>query len=554
MNIKKMGSLLRDKDKWKEVREKAEYESLRKMLWDGYNEFCVDVEFPAITFSDEMDFFRTGTRVNFENLYFLRRRQLTIYAMLTVIYPEQSEYLDKLQDIIWEICNEHSWQLPAHRGADWLDKRDGIDLFAAETGLYLAEIKQMLIERLDPVVIDKITTELNKRILESFERETFWFEGVRSNWASVCGGSVGITFMYESLERFEAIKDRIDLCMEHYLEGIGEDGTTSEGVDYWCYGFTFFVMYSDVRRRNTYGFVDKFSSEKVRKLSGFLTANFLDEENIVSFSDASSKGGYPLWTVHFLKKEYDIEMPPFEKGILSFNKFSSTVRGFLYYSPEYISHTVANGETYYEQVQWYIKRTDNYSFAVKGGHNGEEHNHNDVGSFIVTSNQQQILCDLGAPEYTATSFGEGRYSILNVSSLGHSVPIVNGYAQKEGKEYNGKLTVDGNVISVDMKKAYPCEIEKLLRKFELSDTAITMTDSFEGADVVERFVTECEPQIKDKKIIIGNAVIGYDTAWEASYTSQEIMSHDGKTPRTVYLIDFTKFTECNSFTAKITFE
>ena len=56
MNIKKMGSLLRDKDKWKEVREKDEYEPLRKMLWDGYNKFCADVEFPAITFSDEMDF------------------------------------------------------------------------------------------------------------------------------------------------------------------------------------------------------------------------------------------------------------------------------------------------------------------------------------------------------------------------------------------------------------------------------------------------------------------------------------------------------------------
>ena len=548
-----MLSLLRDKNKWKEVREKDEYEPLRKMLWDGYNKFCADVEFPALKFSDEMDLFRTGVQVNFENLYFLRRKQLTIYAMLTVIYPEESEYLDKLQDIIWEICNEHCWVLPAHRPAEWLDRRDGIDLFAAETGLYLAEIKQMLIDRLDPVVIDKITTEIDKRILECFENNTCYFEGLRSNWAAVCGGSVAITFMYESPKRFDAIKYRIDLCMEHYLEGIGEDGTTSEGVDYWSYGFTFFVMYSDVRRRNTYGLVNEFSREKVKKLAGFLTANFLDEENTVSFSDASSKGGYPLWTLHFLKKEYDIEMPPFEKGILRFDKFSSTVRGFLYYSPEYISHTLANGETYYDQLQWYIKRTDNYSFAVKGGNNGEEHNHNDVGSFIVISDRQQILCDLGAPEYNA-KYNNERYSVLNASSLGHSVPIVNGCAQKEGKEYSGKLTVDGNIISIDIKKAYPCEIEKLFRQFELFDKAITMTDSFEGADVIERFITECEPQIKDKKIIIGNAVISYDTGWEASYTSQKIMSHDGKTPRTVYLIDFTRITECNSFTAEITFE
>lgn len=549
-----MISLLRDKNKWQEVREKEEYEPLRKKLWDAYNKFCKDVDFPYYTFSDEMHFFRTGIRVDFENLCFLRRKQMSIYAMMSVIYPEETSYLEKLQDIIWNICNEHSWVIPAHRHADWMNKRNGIDLFAAETALYLAEIKQMLIERLDPIIVEKITMELKWRILDSFENETFWFEGLRSNWASVCGCGVGLTFMYESPERFNRIKERIDRCMDHYLEGIGDDGTTSEGVGYWNYGFTFFVMYHDARRRNTFGLFNKFTLEKVKKLSGFLTANFLDNENTVSFSDASSKGGYSIGTIHFLKREYDIQMPPADKGGLSLDKFSLLVRGFLYYLPELSSDALPQSEIYYDQLQWYIKRGNNYSFAVKGGHNGEEHNHNDVGSFIVTKNCRQILCDLGAPEYTADCFGEKRYTILNVSSLGHSVPIVNGCAQKDGKEYSGELTVDNNIISIDMKKAYPCEIQKLLRKFELSDTSITMTDSFEGVDLIERLVTECEPQIKDKKIILDNVVIGFDDAWKVAYTSEKILDRDGKTPRTVYLIDFTRVAECDSFNIKINLE
>ena len=203
-----------------QCREKEEYEPLRKRLWDAYNKFCRDVEFPYFTFSDEMHFFRTGIRVDFENLCFLRRKQMSIYAMMSVIYPEETSYLEKLQDIIWNICNEHSWVIPAHRHADWMNKRNGIDLFAAETALYLAEIKQMLIERLDPIIVEKITMELKWRILDSFENETFWFEGLRSNWASVCGCGVGLTFMYESPERFNRIKERIDRCMDHYLEGI----------------------------------------------------------------------------------------------------------------------------------------------------------------------------------------------------------------------------------------------------------------------------------------------------------------------------------------------
>lgn len=134
------------------------------------------------------------------------------------------------------------------------------------------------------------------------------------------------------------------------------------------------------------------------------------------------------------------------------------------------------------------------------------------------------------------------------------MPIVNGHAQEEGKEYSGVLTVSDNVVNIDMKKAYPCEIEKLLRTFEFIDGGVTMTDSFKDIDIVERFVTEVEPQIKEGKVILENTIINYDENWKPSYTSQTIMQHDGKTSRTVYLIDFVRIAYCDSFTVNITFE
>lgn len=41
--------------------------------------------------------------------------------------------------------------------------------------------------------------------------------------------------------------------------------------------------------------------------------------------------------------------------------------------------------------------------AAKGGHNGESHNHNDLGTFVLEAEGEEPLADLGAGEYTAGS-------------------------------------------------------------------------------------------------------------------------------------------------------
>ena len=75
-------------------------------------------------------------------------------------------------------------------------------------------------------------------------------------------------------------------------------------------------------------------------------------------------------------------------------------------------------------------------FAIKGGHNAEPHNHNDIGSFIYALGDHPLLTDLGAGEYTAQYFrDETRYDYICCSSLGHNVPVINGCGQKAGREY-----------------------------------------------------------------------------------------------------------------------
>ena len=546
---------LRDRNRWENVRTKPEFKPLLDSLFDSYKKYCENKDIPLIKFSDEMDFVRTGNRTRFEEKYFLRRKQLTVYALLAVIYPEKDEYIDKLQDVICEICNEYSWQVPAHRPSTNRNKRNGLALFSCETGLYLAEIKQMLIDRLDRFVVDRITEEIDKRILSSFENEhNLWIETLKSNWAAVCGACIGMTFMYESTERYYNQAARITKFMENYLDGISEDGATSEGGDYWNYGFCFFVMYFDNLMRYTNGRTSNiFKREKVKKLSEFYSSLYLDSNTLVSFSDSGSGGEYHTWLLHFLKTKYDIVMPPESKGYIDCDKFSAAVRAFLYYNPAYAKESIKPAKYVYQELGWYIDRKEKYGFAIKAGNNGEEHNHNDIGSFIIASQGRQIFCDLGSAEYTAFNFGADRYKIFNNSSLGHSVPIVNGEEQGTGKDFYGKLTA-GDEIIVDMKNAYPKKADKLLRKIRLQENAVVLTDEINCSfDIKERFVTEQKPVISDNKLVIGNAQIRFDENWKPQYSVKNIKAHNGKDERTVYVLDFVPKNNADKFSLYIDF-
>jgi hypothetical protein len=99
---------------------------------------------------------------------------------------------------------------------------------------------------------------------------------------------------------------------------------------------------------------------------------------------------------------------------------------------------------YFREMQWMIARDrpeDPYGLvlAAKGGHNGEMHNQNDVGTIIVHLNQESVIADLGRGRYTRDYFGPRRYDHLANSSLGHSVPVPNGRAQAAGAEFAAAL-------------------------------------------------------------------------------------------------------------------
>jgi hypothetical protein len=79
--------------------------------------------YPHTTYTLYREFERTGLRDSFQSVYFVRRAQLT-RAVLEMILGNTT-YRDNLHDLLWSICEETTWVLPAHeeQGPDYWDLR-----------------------------------------------------------------------------------------------------------------------------------------------------------------------------------------------------------------------------------------------------------------------------------------------------------------------------------------------------------------------------------------------------------------------------------------------
>jgi hypothetical protein len=157
--------------------------------------------------------------------------------------------------------------------------------------------------------------------------------------------------------------------------------------------------------------------------------------------------------------------------------------------------------------------------ALKGGHNNEHHNHNDVGSFVVVLDDKPLLLDPGGEVYTARTFSSRRYESKVLNSFGHPVPVVAGKLQQTGSRARARLvsqnfTDSTDTLVFDISSAYNVpELRKLERKFTYSRIG-------KGSLSVTDEVTFSRPST------FGTALITFDS-WEQP-SSHLIIVHDSQ--------------------------
>ena len=103
---------------------------------------------PALTEKLFALFETTGKRLAYENVYFTRRKFLAVFGLAAYIF-RRMEDVTKLEEVLWEICEEECWALPAHvNRKDNPDWQNTVDLFAAETAQAMAEIITLVNEKI----------------------------------------------------------------------------------------------------------------------------------------------------------------------------------------------------------------------------------------------------------------------------------------------------------------------------------------------------------------------------------------------------------------------
>ncbi|HEV7346200.1 MAG TPA: heparinase II/III family protein [Devosia sp.] len=527
---------------------------------------------PALPAELYLEFLRIGRREGYEDAQ--RRRRNMLYRLTLAEWLEGGgRFKDAIENIAWARLEETNWAWPAHaRTLDFPD-RPTVDLAAAMTGLDLAEMAYLVGADFSPALSARIASEVDRRTISPFlERNDHWWLHTTptkqvNNWTAVCvAGVVGAAcYLTTDLDRLAEIITRGLHSLADYLETFDSQGGSSEGPDYWSYGFGNFVVLAHLLHARTGGAIDLLADPRIRDIAQFPVRTVMAPGVWVSFSDSDSNPNFHPGLLAHLAERLDLPALT-ELGMRNdfevdhFNQFVWPLRQYAWPLPE---KNVAFGGTahdWYEDMAWMISRLDpadpgSLRLAVKGGHNGEMHNQNDVGSLVVVNQGRVVLTDPGRGRYSKSYFGPERYSNIMASSRGHSVPVVNGCEQAEGADRAATVVehshgAERDVLAIDMAGAYPAEagLAELRRSVSLDRQApggrIALNDRFAfangGGDFQSVLVTPLDVALEEGAVRIGGEGGGVRVSFDPSQVAVTTDIHRGVEKQYAPSVDLTR--------------
>ena len=551
-----------------------------KGFWEELEQAAVSLrgcELPALREEDFFLFQRTGNRLVYENAYFGRRKYLTVFGILAE-FGKRQEDIDTLSAVMESVCEERFWALPAHVDFNALDETT-IDLFAAETAQTLAELLTIFPDVLPKELVEKAQNEIMRRVLVPFCSSTVpysWWETDRCNWSAVCAGCVGMTAIYmDRMGRLpkewkEPCLRRVCDAMQCYLDGMEGDGACTEGLGYFSYGMSYYTAFAELLYEESRHTIDLMARPKCGRIAAFQEKCYFGGGVSVSFSDGSSRERFLPGLTAFLAYKFEgIRTPDYaaargleQDACYRWLTNERNIRWLIRYGGRTKKSAQEPSYELLSSAQWMIcKDGTGNGIAAKGGHNDENHNHNDVGHFLCVFRGEMLLTDLGAGEYTKDYFSDKRYDILCNRSLGHSVPLINDCEQCAGREYHAERFVweeAARMLRISFATAYPQGLIQELERtifFSAQEPAedamrIVVTDRFVPSaltrKLTENLITPFPVRIEETKDDIyvmkiegqrGFCRIRTANASGLRIIPKEHCLHDG-TRTTVYLIQW----------------
>lgn len=487
---------------------------------------------------------------SYEKLPVNPMRVMRIIEQLTLAecIENKGRFLVYISDYVKYMCALKTWVAKYHYNAFGYTDDDEyielVDLGSASFSWRFAVCDCILGEKLDNEIREMIKEYIDANVLSVYKKAVqgnradkiakngpplFWMEN-DNNWLSVCLSGVTMAMLWYSDDIEEkaiyiAIYERL---IQPYLRAF-KDGYSHEGLEYWGYGFSKFVSFSEALGRLTGYKLDLFNNLQSIEASLYGFRSEMSDNDYPSVAD-SSFCAMPLESV-MIYTARRLHIPYKESYIYDFKedihmlmlllRWDDTERPKIDYDYKF-----DRKRTYFKEQGILISRNDNMAVLFKGGNNIEAHNHNDLGSFIVSVAGEQLLVDVGYTEYGDTTFTESRYTANALNSYGHSVPLVMGKMQMPeifecdkhyekiiyaAKVINTDFSDNSDTIEYDLKEVYdyPDVLEiKRKMKFIREESQVEITDEFVYAkegDFESAFLTYSKVQIYDNHTL---SVIG----------------------------------------------
>lgn len=509
---------------------------------------------PAIRATDYMTFKRTGNRVAFEDLYFTRRRALN--SLVLAEYAEgKGAFSDQIINGLFALCEESGWQLPAHnsyaRSSPQLIlpdlSRPVLDLFACETGAQLACIFYLLkdtLNQVSPLITKRIAKELEERIILPYLEEHFWWMGQKDeklcNWTVWCTQNVLLTAFlgdFSAKTRLQVLQKAAKSC-DYFLKDYGADGCCDEGAQYYRHAGLCLFNALDIMDQVTDGaFAALFSWSKIKNIAAYILHVHAADKYYFNFADCSPAAGRAgVREYLFGKRTQNPDLMSFaaedfracscplynDEGINLFYRLQTLSVYEEAAAYQTASVPKSSPAVFYPSTGLFIAKSPVLSLAVKAGGNGDSHNHNDTGSFILYKNGRPVFVDIGVESYTEKTFSSRRYEIWTMQSCYHNLPSIEGLEQKDGASFcahdvQASLSEDAPSISMELAGAYPLEGSRIsyIRRITLNrkEEKMLLLDQTNASKAVLHLITYERPVLSPSKIQLGElALITYTGA------------------------------------------
>ncbi len=488
----------------------------------------LDYQPSILPLSDYRRFVEDGNRVDYEHPYFLRREALA-NLVLAELCENKGRFMRKICDILWCILEETTWVLPAHyRTTSGKTDFTGIpfdhegvvnlDLFSAGTGGLVAVVYHFLKERPEeqfPYVVKKrVLFELRRRIIDAYKQHIdYWWRGYNglpvNNWCPWITSNVLTTaaLICEDIEERRYFLREALYSLDCFVDGYGEDGGCDEGPGYWdaaggCMYDTLEIIY-DMTDGKT---ADLFTLPLVKNICDYTRRSHIGGDYRFNCADCHPKSKISFLYAKFFerigeKTENELlraygntRISKVEQGDVgkcatdsSYAVAYRIFRNNILDEKEVLEYKPALYE-FLPDLQFLAMRTERSEnkgiyFGIKGGHNAESHNHNDVGNYVLYSDGKPVIIDIGVGTYTKFTFTEMRYKMhFNFRSEGHNLPVICGLTQSDGRQFEATcfdFDEKSQSIKIGLEKAYDGSegvINSYIRTAKMTENGVDIAD------------------------------------------------------------------------------